>query len=115
MKLLVALVLLLALLVLVRRNLLRVDLSFPLFASIVVLGFAAINDHVIEFLAASLGIIYAPLAIILLAIFIILALVTFLAVAVSNTRQIQISLVRRLAEMELEQQEIMRPNSVSEK
>jgi hypothetical protein len=108
MKLAIALMLLLTLFLLVRRNLLRVDLSFPLFGAIVVLGFAAINDNFIDAIAVYLGIIYAPLAIILLAIFIILALVTILAIVVSHLRQNQSAMVRRIAEIDLEQQEAMR-------
>jgi hypothetical protein len=115
MKFVVALILSLTLFLLVRRNLLRVDLSFPLFGAIVVLGFAAINDSFIDTLATSLGIIYAPLAIILLAIFIILALVTILSIVVSHVRLNQSALVRRIAEIELEQQEVMRSSLVSKK
>jgi hypothetical protein len=115
MKFAIALILLLTLFFLVRRNLLRVDLSFPLFVAIVVLGFAAVNDSFIDAIAVSLGIIYAPLAIILLAIFIILALVTILAIVVSHMRQNQTALVRRIAEIDLEQQEAIRSLLVSEK
>jgi hypothetical protein len=105
MKFVVALLLLLALIVLVRRRLLIVDHYFPLFGAIVILGFAAINDTFIDVVAASLGIVYAPLAIILIAIFIVLALVTLLAVFVSRLRHSQVALVRRFAEIDLDAQE----------
>jgi hypothetical protein len=115
MKLVIALILLLILIFLIRRNLLRVDMSFPLFAAIIVLGFASNNDDFVDTLAVSLGIIYAPLAIILLAIFIILALVTTLMIVVSQIRHNQIALVRRIAEIDLDQQEIIRMTRISEK
>jgi hypothetical protein len=105
MKFVVAFVLLSALVILVRRRMLRVDHSFPLFGAIVILGFAAINDKFIDVIAASLGIVYAPLAIILIAIFIVLALVTLLASIVSRLRHNQVALVRRFAEIDLDAQE----------
>jgi hypothetical protein len=110
MKLLVAIILFLALATLVRRKLLRIDHSFPLFGAIVVLGFAAVSDRFIDSVAAGLGIIYAPLAIILIAIFIVLALVTIIVVVISRLRENQISFIRRLAEIELNVQESERSN-----
>jgi hypothetical protein len=114
-KLSIALLLMTALIFLVRRNLVRVDCSFPLFVAIVILGFAANSDQFIDGLAAGLGIIYAPLAIVLLGLFIVLALVTALSVSVSHMRQNQIALFRRLAEIDLEAQELRRSTGISEK
>jgi hypothetical protein len=115
MKLAIAFILLLALMLLVRRNLLRIDYFFPLYAAIVLLGFAAVSDQFVDRLADGLGIKYAPLAIILFTIFFVLALVTSLSVLVGRMRRNEISLVRRLAEIELEKQEPSHPNFVSEK
>ncbi|MDP6067516.1 MAG: DUF2304 family protein [Alphaproteobacteria bacterium] len=114
MKLVVILVLALVLLFLVRRNLLQVDLSFPLFAGLVILGFASMNEAFIEWTAASLGIVYPPIAIIFIAIAILLALITILAIAYSRLRSRQQLLVRQLARMELERQEMARQTSVHE-
>jgi hypothetical protein len=114
MKLAVILVLALVLLFLVRRNLLQVDLSFPLFTGLVILGFASMNEAFIEWTAASLGIVYPPIAIIFIAIAILLALITILAIAYSRLRSRQQLLVRQLARMELERQEMARQTSVHE-
>jgi predicted membrane protein len=114
MKLAVILVLALVLLFLVRRNLLQVDLSFPLFVGLVILGFASMNEAFIEWTAASLGIVYPPIAIIFIAIAILLALITILAIAYSRLRSRQQLLVRQLARMELERQEMARQTSVHE-
>ena len=92
-------------LVLVRRNLLQVDLSFPWFLALVVLGFASLNERFINWTAAGLGIEYEPIAIIFVTIFIVIGLSTFLAIAMSRTRARQIKIVRRLAQIELQAQE----------
>jgi len=105
MKLAVIILLLLALLVLIRRNLLQIDLSFPLFASLVLLGFASMSDPFIYWAAASLGIIYPPVAIIFMAIAILLGLITVLAIAYSQLRYRQLMLLRYIAETELRIQE----------
>jgi hypothetical protein len=114
-KFAIPLILLVVLIILVRRNLLRIDHFFPLFAAIVMLGFAANSDFFIDSLAGGLGIKYAPLAIILLGLFILLALVTILAIVVTQLRQNQIALIRRLAQLELDSQELRRLDDPSGK
>jgi hypothetical protein len=114
-KFAIALILLIALIILVRRNLLRVDHFFPLFVAIVLLGFAANSDFFVESLADGLGIKYAPLAIILLGLFIVLALVAILVIAVTQLRQSQIALIRRMAQLELDSQELNRSDVFVEK
>jgi len=110
MKLVIVLVLAGALLILVRRNLLQVDLSFPLFAGLVILGFVSMSEPFIDWIADQLGILDAPRAIILIAIAILLAIVTVLAIAFSHLRIRQVMLVRYLAQTELDrQEEAMRP------
>ena len=108
MKLIVVLVMGLCLLFLVRRNLLQVDMTFPLFLGIVILGFASMSDTFIHSVAASLGIVVAPFAIVLIAITLLLALVTLLALAYSHLRRRQIMLVRYLARLQLDGQEAAR-------
>ncbi len=105
MKLVVVVALALALLTLVRRHLLQVDLSFPLFLSLILLGFASMSDTFIHWSAASLGIVSPPVAIIFMAITILLGLVTLLAIAYSQLRHRQLMLLRYLAEIELQRQE----------
>ena len=102
-----AVVILLALLVfgLVKCRLLQVDLSFPWFAALVVLGFASMNDSFINWAAATLGIVYAPIAIILIVLFILWGLVTVLAIGFSRLHQRQLMIVRHLAQIELDSQE----------
>jgi hypothetical protein len=85
-----------------------------LFTGLVILGFASMNEAFIEWTAASLGIVYPPIAIIFIAIAILLALITILAIAYSRLRSRQQLLVRQLARMELERQEMARQTSVHE-
>jgi len=115
MKLIVVVVLAGILLMLVRRNILQVDLSFPLFAALVVLGFASMSEDFIDWVAARLDILDAPRSIILIAIAILLGIVAFLTVAISRLRYRQIMLVRYLAQLELERQEtiIAKPHEKS--
>ena len=105
MKLTIVVVLALTLLALVRRNLLQVDLSFPLFLSLIILGFASMSDQFIHWSAAALGFVSPPVAIIFMAIAILLGLVTVLAIAISQLRHRQSMLLRYLAETELKEQE----------
>jgi hypothetical protein len=105
MKLMIVIALALALLMLIRRNLLQVDLSFPLFISLIFLGFASMSDRFIHWSAEVLGIVSPPVAIIFMAIAILLGLVTVLAIAYSQLRYRQLMLLRYLAEVELQGQE----------
>ena len=105
MKLTIVIALALALLALVRRGQLQVDLSFPLFMSLILLGFASMSDGFIHWSASVLGIIDPPVAIIFIAIAILLGLVTVLAIAYSQLRHRQLMLLRYLAETELRGQE----------
>jgi hypothetical protein len=108
MKLLVVVILAAALLILVRRNILQIDMSFPLFAALVVLGFASMSEKFIEWVAARLDILDAPRAIILIAIAILLAIVSFLSVAISRLRYRQVMILRHLAQVDLLHQESSR-------
>ena len=90
---------------LVRKRLIHVDLSFPLFTGIFILGFLAIDSGSAQWIADRLNIVYAPTAIIFIVIAITLALIVLLLIAVSRLRGRQLLLVRYLAGMELERQE----------
>ena len=105
MKLVVVIVLAVVLLYLIRRNLLQVDLSFPLFAGLVVLGFASLSHGFIDWVAAKLDILDAPRAIIMIILAILVALSTSLAIAFSRLRHRQILLVRQVVGNDLHAQE----------
>jgi hypothetical protein len=105
MKLVAVLVLATLFLILIRRKLLQVDLSFPLFLGLVVLGFASMSHDFIDWIAARLDILDAPRAIIMITIAILLALYTSLAVAYSRLRHQQLLLVRHIISKELAVQE----------
>lgn len=105
MKLVVVIALAGILLILVRRNVLQVDLSFPLFVALIVLGFASMSEQFIDWVAARLDILDAPRAIILIAITILLGIVAFLTSAISRLRHRQLMLVRFLAQAVLDAQE----------
>jgi hypothetical protein len=105
MKLLAVLALALILLLLIRRNLLQVDLSFPLFFGLIVLGFASMSRDFIDWIADKLDILDAPRAIIMIIIAILVSLSTSLAIAYSRLRQRQYLLVRHIISTELAAQE----------
>jgi hypothetical protein len=104
-KLFIVIILAIFLLILIRRNLLQIDLSFPLFAGLVLLGFASMSEAFIDWIAAVLSIAVAPRAIILMAIAIILGIITVLAIAHSQLRKQQFFIVRFMAKSGLLEQE----------
>ncbi len=104
-KLAIILFLVVALVMLVRRGLIHVDLSFPWFLAIVVLGLLSTQATFVGWVAARLGILYAPIAIVFITIFMLLGLVTALLVGLTRLRRRQIQIVRYLAALELERQE----------
>jgi len=93
------------LLLLIRRGLLEVDISLPWFLALLILAIASLNARFVEVVAAFLGIIYAPIAIILIVVFILLGLIATLAMAVSRLRQRQIAITRHLARNDLRRYE----------
>jgi hypothetical protein len=112
MKLVAVLVLASFFLILIRQKLLQVDLSFPLFVGLVVLGFASMSHDFIDWIAARFDILDAPRAIIMITIAILLTLYTSLAVAYSRLRHRQILLVRYVVSGKLSAQEkSLNPNS----
>jgi hypothetical protein len=89
------------LIVLVRRRLIQADLSMPWFLALIVFGFLSTNDLFVEWMAATLGILYPPLAVLYVTITILLGMITVLLISFTRLRQRQMSIVRRLAEVEL--------------
>ena len=90
---------------LVKRDLIYVDMSLPWFLAILVLGFFSMSEKFVNWIADGLGILYPPTAVILLTIFFILGLITLLLIAYSRLRQRQLQIVRAIAAMELRRQE----------
>ena len=111
MKLLVVVILLATLLFLVRRRYLQVDQSFPLFAALVLLGFASMSEVFIDWTAEQFGILDAPRVVILIAIAILLGLVLALCIALSRLRYQQLMMLRQMAKHELAAQELSRSRS----
>lgn len=89
---------------LVRRNLLQVDLTFPWFLAIVVLGLASTSNSFVRGLADVFGVVSDAMAVILIAMGLMLAIITTLAIALSRIRARQIAIVRKLASQDLMQQ-----------
>jgi len=108
MWLAIILFLALALVMLVRRGLIQVDLSFPWFATIVIFGLLSTQEAFVAWVAARLGILYPPIAIVFITIFILLGLVTVLLVGLTRLRRRQMQIVRYLAVMELDRQDAAR-------
>ena len=90
---------------LIRQRMIALDLSLPWFASLMILAFLSLFPDFVEFVASLLGILYPPIAIVLLVLFIQVGLITVIVVSLSTIRRRQILLVRRLARIELGAQE----------
>ncbi|MBT4711436.1 MAG: DUF2304 family protein [Alphaproteobacteria bacterium] len=95
----------LTLFVLVRRGLIHVDMSFPWLVAILVLGFLSTNERFVNWTAAQLGIIYEPIAIVFLTIFVLLGLLTMLLIGYSSLRRRQIQMMRHMVAQDLAMQE----------
>lgn len=101
----VIIVLALLLLHLVRKGLIQVELSMPWFLALIILGLLSTNADFVNWAGKSLGILYTPLAVVFVTIFILLGLITMLLIAVTGLRSRQTLFVRRLARLELQPQE----------
>ena len=104
-KLIVIIALAIGLLALVRRRLIYVDLTFPWFVALVVLGLASVFEDFVATVAVILGIHFEPLSVVFIAIFILLAIITTLLISVTAIRRRQIDIVRTMAMSELDTQE----------
>ncbi len=105
MKLIIIIALAIGLLLLVRRRLIYVDLTFPWFVALVVLGLASIFEDFVATVAGILGIHFEPLSVVFIAIFILLAIITTLLISVTAIRRRQIDIVRTMAMSDLAAQE----------
>jgi hypothetical protein len=93
------------LMVLVQRRWIGVDLSLPWFASLVVLATLSLWDSFVGYVASVLGILYPPIAIVFLTIFILVGLLTVALMSISRIRHRQIQIIRQLGQMDLRMQE----------
>lgn len=89
---------------LIRKRWLNIDLSFPWFVSLIVLALASTSEIFIQSAASLFGIIYSPLVIILITLFIFLGIITVLGIYITELRRRQILIVRKLAKQDLHSQ-----------
>lgn len=93
------------LVLLIRKRWLNIDLSFPWFISLIILVLASTSESFIQSSASLFGIIYSPLVIILITLFIFLGLITVLGIYITELRRRQILIIRKLAQHDLFEQE----------
>lgn len=93
------------LIILVRARLVQIDLFFPWFVSLVILGLLSTQPMFVNWIGEKLGILYPPIAVLFLVIFLLIGIVVTLTISVTRLRERQASLARHLAEIELSQQE----------
>ncbi len=105
MKVVVVLVLTGLFVVLTRQRWVRIDLAFPWYFALLILGLVSMSEGFIAWIARQLDIVDPPLAIILIALFLILGLSTYLSTSVGEMRKRQIMVARQLAATELDVQE----------
>ncbi len=104
-KLIIIIFLVVCLIFLVRRGLIQTDLSMPWFLALILFGALSTNDGFVDWIGGTLGILYPPVAVIFITITILLGQITVLLIAFTRLRQRQMSIVRRLAELELSRQD----------
>jgi len=93
------------LVLLIRKKWLNIDLSFPWFISLIILVLASTSESFIQWSASLFGIIYSPLVIILITLFIFLGLITVLGIYITELRRRQILIIRKLAQHDLYEQQ----------
>lgn len=103
-KLIIILCVTFSLFVLIKKQLLNIDLFFPWFLSIVLLSIASTSSVFIQATAKIAGIKYPPLVVIIIALFLILSLATVLAVYITEIRRRQLLIIRKLALQDLDEQ-----------
>jgi energy-coupling factor transporter transmembrane protein EcfT len=96
---------------LVRRRLVLIDLSFPWFVALFVLGFAYNNPFIDNYLTKILMVSYPIYAVIFLTLFILFGLITIVLIMLTRDHRRQIELLRALARLELSSQEARSPAS----
>lgn len=107
----IILMLLIFLIFLVKLRLVQVDLFFPWFISLIVLGLVSTKPEFVNWLGSKLGILYAPIAVLFLVIFLLIGIIVTLTISVTRLRSRQVSIIRKIAALELEKND---NNSASE-
>ena len=105
MKFVAVLVLAIGLFILAKRRLIQIDMSFFLYVALVVLAVGSLSPAFVAVVAHIFGIIFEPLAVILIALFILLCMVTLVTIYVTRLGQRHTTLVRRFAAIELAEEE----------
>ena len=95
----------LALAILLRAKLIQVDLFFPWFSAVLILGFASTNPGFVNWLASQLGILYPPIAVVFLVIFLVVGVLITLTILVTKLRARQAAIAQQIAALELDLQE----------
>lgn len=99
------LILIAVFLFLIRRRLIQVDLTFPWFVALMVLGLNYNSRFVDNVVTPLLGLSLPIYSIILMTLFLVIALSTIILIAHTRDHRMQIKLLRRIAELELTMQE----------
>jgi len=94
-----------ALAALVRMKLIQVDLFFPWFFGILILGLVSTNPDFVNWLGPQLGILYPPIAVVFLVIFLLVGILITMTVALTRLRARQTEMARHIAGLELDLQE----------
>lgn len=94
----------LAFVLLVRRKTLQVDLSFPWFVAVLVLGFAGLSPWFVRWTSSVFNIVSDSMVIVVLALGLLLGITTTLSIALSRIRRRQILLMRKIALIDLAEQ-----------
>ena len=93
------------LLLLLRERLIQVDLLFPWFVALAVLGFASTSPPFVDWLGAVLGIAYAPIAVVFLVFFLQLGIIISISMSLTKLRERQVAMAKYQALRELADQE----------
>jgi len=94
-----------ALAVLVRAKLIQIDLFFPWFSGVLILGFASTNPGFVNWLGPRLGILYPPIAVVFLVIFLLVGILISVTISLTRLRARQAEMARHIASLELGLQE----------
>lgn len=111
--LLIVLLLALFLVLLLRARLIQIDLFFPWFAALAVLGFASTSPRVVDWLGRAFGILYAPIAVIFLVFFLQLGIIVSLTIVLTRLRERVSGLAKHEALRSLAEQEATRARGSS--
>jgi hypothetical protein len=103
--LLIVLLLAALLLYLVRARLIQVDLFFPWFVALAVLAFASTSPPFVNWLGATFGILYPPIAVIFLVFFLQLGIIVSLTIVLTRLRDRVSALAKHDALRSLSEQE----------